>query len=208
MTKLTKHTIDSAEPKAREFFLWDESVPGFGLRVMPRGRESFVVQYQARRRRRRMSLGPSTILTCDQARTRAITIIAAVKNGEYPADDRAAKRNGASVDVLADRFDLELISVPLKPRTAKEYRGNLKCFILPAPDRLAVTEPPVRRHDRVSSVLQSLSLTDPFSATRRRRGQMWAVGGEGRKKAWEDFHGDRLNSGNCDHVRRQNGTSK
>ena len=32
-----------------------------------------------------MSLGPSTVLTCDQARTRTITIIAAVKNGEDPA---------------------------------------------------------------------------------------------------------------------------
>ena len=40
-----------------------------------------------------MSLGPSTVLTCDQASTRAITLIAAVRNGEDPSADRAAKRN-------------------------------------------------------------------------------------------------------------------
>ena len=140
MPKLTKRTIDAIEPQATEFFLWDEGIPGFGLRVMPSGRKSFVVQFRAGRRARRMSLGPSTVLTCDQARTRAITIIAAVKNGEDPAADRAAKRNAATVNDLAERFDKEHIAVRLKASTAKEYRRNLKRFILPALGRLAVPE--------------------------------------------------------------------
>jgi len=140
MPKLTKRTIDATESQATEFFIWDESIPGFGVRVMPSGRKSFVVQYRAGRRPRRMSLGPSTVLTCDQARTRAITIIAAVKNGEDPAADRAAKRNAATVSDLAERFDREHIAVRLKASTAKEYRGNLRRFILPALGRLAVPE--------------------------------------------------------------------
>ncbi len=140
MPKLTKRTIDATEPQATEFFLWDEGIPGFGLRVMPSGRKSFVVQFRAGRRARRMSLGPSTVLTCDQARNRAITIIAAVKNGEDPAADRAAKRNAATVSDLADRFDKEHIAVRLKASTAKEYRSNLRRFILPALGRLAVPE--------------------------------------------------------------------
>jgi hypothetical protein len=90
MPKLTKRIIDAVEPQATEFFLWDEGIPGFGLRVMPSGRKSFVVQFCAGRRARRMSLGPSTVLTCDQARTRAITIIAAVKNGDEAATRTAA----------------------------------------------------------------------------------------------------------------------
>ncbi len=140
MPKLTKRTIDATEPQATEYFLWDEGIPGFGLRVMPSGRKSFVVQYRAGRRPRRMSLGPSTVLTCDQARTRAITIIAAVRNGEDPSADRAAKRNAATITDLAERFDKEHISVRLKASTAREYRGNLKRFILPALGRLAVPE--------------------------------------------------------------------
>ena len=140
MPKLTKRIVDAIEPQPTEFFIWDESIPGFGVRVMPSGRKSFVVQYRAGRRPRRMSLGPSTVLTCDQARTRAITIIAAVKNGEDPAADRAAKRNAATVSDLAERFDKEHIAVRLKASTAKEYRGNLRRFILPALGRLAVPE--------------------------------------------------------------------
>ena len=140
MPKLTKRTVDAIEPQPTESFIWDESIPGFGLRVMPSGRKSFVVQYRAGRRPRRMSLGPSTVLTCDQARTRAITIIAAVKNGEDPAAVRAANRNAATVSDLAERFDKEHIAVRLKASTAKEYRGNLRRFILPALGRLAVPE--------------------------------------------------------------------
>ena len=140
MPKLTKRTIDATEPRVTEFFLWVEGIPDFGLRVMPSGRKSVVVQFRAGRRARRMSLGPSTVLTCDQARTRAITIIAAVKNGEDPAADRAAKRNAATVNDLAERFDKEHIAVRLKASTAKEYRSNLKRFILPALGRLAVPE--------------------------------------------------------------------
>ena len=45
MPKLTKRTIDATEPQATEYFLWDEGIPGFGLRVMPSGRKSFVVQF-------------------------------------------------------------------------------------------------------------------------------------------------------------------
>jgi len=79
MPKRTKRTIDATEPQATEFFIRDESIPGFGLRVMPSGRKSFVVQYGAGRRLRRMSLGPITVLTCNQALTRAVKIISAVK---------------------------------------------------------------------------------------------------------------------------------
>jgi len=94
---------------------------------MPSGRKSFVVQFRAGRRARRMSLGPSTVLTCDQARTRAITIIAAVKNGEDPAADRAAKRNAATVNDLAERFDTVHITVRLKASTAKEISNASSC---------------------------------------------------------------------------------
>ena len=41
---------------------------------------------------------------------------------------------------LAERFDREHISVPVKESTAKEYRRNLRRFILPTLGRLRVAE--------------------------------------------------------------------
>ena len=113
MPKLTKRTIEAAEIKVSEYFLWDDEVPGFGLRVLPSGRKGFVVQYRAGRRPRRISLGPCTVLACEQARTRAITIVAAVRNGEDPAAKRDADREALTVAELAERFDREHIAVRL-----------------------------------------------------------------------------------------------
>lgn len=140
MPKLTKRTVEAAEIKASEYFLWDDEVPGFGLRVLPSGRKGFVVQYRAGRRPRRISLGPSTVLTCEQARTRAITIVAAVRNGDDPAAKRDADREALTVAELADRFDREHISVRLKESTAKGYRRMIERIVLPALGRHRVTE--------------------------------------------------------------------
>jgi integrase len=140
MPKLTKRIVDAAEIRSAEYFIWDDDIPGLGLRVLPSGRKGYVVQYRAGRRSRRISLGASTVLTCEQARTRAITIIAAAKNGEDPAAERDAGRKAITVKELSERFDREHISLRVKPSTAKEYRRNLERFILPALGRLTVTD--------------------------------------------------------------------
>ena len=140
MPKLTKRIVDAAEIRATEYFIWDDDIPGFGLRVLPSKRKSYIVQYRAGRRSRRMSLGLSTVLTCEQARTRAIAIVAAAKNGEDPAAKRDADRQAVTVKELAERFDEEHISVRVKESTAKGYRRMLERVIIPALGRHRVTE--------------------------------------------------------------------
>jgi len=140
MPKLTKRIVDAAEVRAAEHFIWDDDIPGLGLRILPSGRKGYIVQYRTGRRSRRMSLGPSTVLTCEQARNRAIAIIAAARNGEDPAAERDAGRKAITVKELSERFDKEHISIRVKPSTAKEYRRNLERFILPALGRLTVTD--------------------------------------------------------------------
>lgn len=140
MPKLTKRIVDAAEIRATEYFIWDDDIPGFGLRVLPSKRKSYIVQYRAGRRSRRMSLGLSTVLTCEQARTRAIAIVAAAKNGEDPAAKRDADRQAVTVKELAERFDKEHISVRVKESTAKGYRRMLERVIIPALGRHRVTE--------------------------------------------------------------------
>ncbi len=140
MPKLTKRTVDAAEVRSSDYFVWDDELPGFGLRVLPSGRKGYVVQYRAGRRSRRISLGPSTVLACEQARNRAITIVAAARNGEDPAAKRDADRDAITVAELGDRFDKEHIALRVKESTAKEYQRNLKRFILPALGRFRVNE--------------------------------------------------------------------
>ncbi|MCB1348816.1 MAG: integrase arm-type DNA-binding domain-containing protein, partial [Maritimibacter sp.] len=139
MPRITKRLVDAAEARSAEYFVWDSEIPGFGLRVLPSGRKGYVVQYRAGRRSRRISLGPSTVLTCEQARNRAIAIVAAARNGADPAAERDAGRKAITMKDLAERFDKEHIAIRVKASTAKEYRRNLERFILPALGQLTVT---------------------------------------------------------------------
>ena len=59
------------------------------------------------------------LLTCEQARSQAISILAATRNGDDPAAKRDADRQAITVKELAERFEKEHIDLRLKPSTAK-----------------------------------------------------------------------------------------
>jgi integrase len=140
MPKLTKRIVEAAQVKPAEYMLWDGELPGFGVRIMPSGRRTYMVQYRAGRRSRRMALGPHGVLTADQARSIAMTVLAEVRTGSDPAGARKERRDAVTVVELADRFEKEHVAVHLKESTAKEYRRNLRRFILPVLGRHRVTD--------------------------------------------------------------------
>lgn len=46
MTKLTKRVVDGAEAQAKDYFIWDDELLGFGLRVFKSGKRSCLIQYR------------------------------------------------------------------------------------------------------------------------------------------------------------------
>ncbi len=53
MPKITKRIVDGARPEARDLFIWDSELHGFGLRVRPGDRRSFIFQSPTLEGRRR-----------------------------------------------------------------------------------------------------------------------------------------------------------
>ena len=92
MGKLTKRTIEALAPRDVDYIAWDRNVPGFGVRVMPSSRKSFVLQYRAGRRSRRMVLGYVNVVTPEQARVMAIQHLALLRQGIDPLAKRDAGR--------------------------------------------------------------------------------------------------------------------
>lgn len=132
MPKLTKRVLDAAEPRVADYFLWDSEMPCFGLRIMPSGRKSYLVQYRQGGRTRRVSIGRHGTLTPEEARKKARELLVAVSNGEDPAQQLSAHRRSPTVAGLCERFLSEHVASHCKASTAGEYRRSIDLFIKPA----------------------------------------------------------------------------
>jgi Arm DNA-binding domain len=84
--KLTCDTIRAIAPvpPKTEIIVFDDDVPGFGVRASLTGSKVFVVQYTIGNQQRRMSLGKIEMLEVDTARQKAREILTMVRMGKDP----------------------------------------------------------------------------------------------------------------------------
>lgn len=90
MTKITKCSVDAATPADNKFFLWDEELKGFGLRVYSSGRKMYLVQYHASGRLRRVNIGLHGPMTPEIARREAMRHLFGVRQALSRGSCRAA----------------------------------------------------------------------------------------------------------------------
>lgn len=132
MPKLTKKIVAAADPTTKDYFLWDDGIPAFAIRVWPSGRKVYVIHYRSGGRMRRYTIGQhGSPWTADLAREEAIRILAQVHKGGNPADIRTEERRAMTVRTFSKRFLDEYVAVHLKPTTRSEYKRSVDLFIVP-----------------------------------------------------------------------------
>lgn len=105
MPKITKQVVEAAAvPASGDTWIWDTELPGFGVRVQPSGRKTFVLRYRTRdasRTQRKMVLCRCSDTTPDKARGLARDAMFKVASGEDPAAERRPERANAAMTIEA-----------------------------------------------------------------------------------------------------------
>ncbi|WP_374417272.1 integrase arm-type DNA-binding domain-containing protein [Ectopseudomonas oleovorans] len=128
---LTKRAVDSLEARTKRYFVWDSALKGFGLRVEPTGRKTFLCRYRAGGARRQYLLGVYGALTAEEARAEARRVLSSSALGKDLAQSRYETRRALRFGELVDLFLAEHVS-KLKPATYSEYEGSFRNHAVPA----------------------------------------------------------------------------
>jgi integrase len=132
MPKLTKRFVESVKPAARDQVIFDDNIPGFGLRVLSSGVRSYLVQYRNQQgRSRRLTIGKHGKLTPDRARKDALRVFDDVRAGKDPVAERRAQINAPTVSDLLDRYIADHVEKRNRPRTREEVKRLIERHIRP-----------------------------------------------------------------------------
>lgn len=133
--RLTKRLIDGLKTTGTDYVVWDSDLPGFGVRVRESGSKTFIVHYRAGRGRnalqRKWTIGATSKLTPEEARTEAKQRVGEVAKGDDPAAARARKRREMTIREVADLYLAEHVRSHNKPSWAGEIELILEGRILP-----------------------------------------------------------------------------
>jgi integrase len=140
--KLTAKGIRGLElpPGKADHLVWDDYIPGFGLRLRTGGSRNWVFQYALGAKQRRLSLGAATEESFTKRkgpdgtiklsiREQAAMLHAAVKLGQDPAGDKteARKRASDTFEAVAKKF-LAAKKAELCPGSYDQIRRHIETY--------------------------------------------------------------------------------
>jgi len=162
MPKLTKRGVDALTAAGTDLLVFDDEVPRFGVRIMPSGVKSYLIQYRSLGRTRRYTFAKHGLVTADEARAEARQLLAAVDRGEDPSQVRKDRRAAPTLAELCRRYLDEYVDQRCKPATRHDYRRVLDRYVIPSLGMLKAAEIE-RRH--IAELHRKMSAV-PYQANR------------------------------------------
>lgn len=134
MPKLTKTAIDKAKDDVnKDLYLWCSEVPGFGVRIQPGGRKTYIVRYRNQTgAHRKMTLARCCDMTPEKARDFARKVFFDVAAGKDPSADRRDAKEAPTVAELWVRYLRDYAKVFKKPSSVISDEKTWRLYVGPA----------------------------------------------------------------------------
>ena len=161
---LTKSAIDGLPVFPRDNIYWDEGLPGFGVKVTPKGRKVFIVLYRVGgggSRLRKYTIGPYGRVTLAMARGQAQKIFAARVDGRDPAAEKKEAKRRLVADRMEDLVETFIAERTSGLRTAKRIERRLRREVLSRWSHRSIHE--IKRRD-VTDLVAELYQRGPGAA--------------------------------------------
>lgn len=130
-------------------YLWDDKIKGFGVRVFPSDKKSFLLTYRnAANTKRFYTIGNYPDLTIDQARKQAQQKLLEISVGDDPQSTRQQGRNEITFEALAAEY---LTYSKEHKRSFKDDNQRLRDHLLPVFGKRKLSEitlPILQKHMR------------------------------------------------------------
>ena len=131
MPHITQTVIQKAEITDKIYYIWDDQITGFGLKVIPNGKKKFVLRYYhsagGKNAIQRFYLfGESSFMTAQIAREKAAELLLRVKNGEDPQEKKVEYRECETLEEFWNNYFIPFY-VP-KHRNPEKYLKNNKTY--------------------------------------------------------------------------------
>ena len=150
-----------------EMIVFDDALPGFGVRIRAGGKRVWVAQYRVGSKQRRVTIGNVEAIGADRARSAAKDILAKVQLGDDPQAVKATERQRAATTLgtVADQYLEGPAKARLKVRSFQEVERHLRVHWKP------LRETPIHlvaRGDIAARLNTIAKDSGPFAANRAR----------------------------------------
>jgi integrase len=134
--RISRRVVDALTPRETRYYVWDTQVAGFGVKILPSGRKTYVYKYRTAGGRagvgREPVIGVDGTITPDQARRVAQNWAARVALGEDPAADRQTSREAERMSDLFERYMRDHAALHKKPSSMRYDRAMIDNILGPA----------------------------------------------------------------------------
>ena len=167
--RLTKPIVNGLKiPDGKaEIIVFDDQLPGFGVRLRAGGKRTWIAQYRVGTKQRRVTLGTVEALDPDKARRCARDVIARVQLGGDPQVEKHTARAWAqdTVGSIVHKYLSSYAERNLSAKTLVEVRRNLTSHWKPLHEAAAHS---LRRSAVAGRLAEIATENGPYAANRAR----------------------------------------